>query len=368
MPRLSLASIEKVPGGRAFARLSRRVRTLIVAGVLFLVLFVLALTMPVPYVVLSPGPTCNTLSSCYHQPVITIDGLATAKTTGHLNLTTVGVTTQSITAFQALSGWLASDEVVVPRSAVYPPGQSQQQTDAQNTQEFSGSQDNATSAALCLLGYPRGFGILSVSAAGASHGILRPGDLFAAVANQPANTEARLRTVLSTQRPGTRVPVEVNRQGTPTTVTVRLGPPSKSRKGASLGVVVTTSCLAPFTIKLGLGNEIGGPSAGLMFALGIIDKIGRDRSGRSYDLTAGQFIAGTGEITAAGAVEPIGGIQLKMIAAKRKGATVFLAPAGNCSDVRGAIPAGLKVVKVSTLTQAVDDLLAIQRKQPVPSC
>jgi PDZ domain-containing protein len=104
-----------------------------------------------------------------------------------------------------------------------------------------------------------------------------------------------------------------------------------------------------------------------MFALGIIEKVG-PFEGPPIDLTGGQFIAGTGEIDDKGNVGAIGGIQLKMIAARDAGASVFLAPAGNCSDVDGAIPDGLQVVKVSTLHGAVQDLQRIQDGKPVPSC
>jgi PDZ domain-containing protein len=99
-----------------------------------------------------------------------------------------------------------------------------------------------------------------------------------------------------------------------------------------------------------------------MFALGIMDKVG------TSDLTAGRFIAGTGTITPDGKVGPIGGIALKMIAARKAGATVFLAPAGNCADVRGNTPAGLNVVMVATLHEAVQDLTALQKDQAVPHC
>ena len=128
-----------------------------------------------------------------------------------------------------------------------------------------------------------------------------------------------------------------------------------------MGVQVTEQYQFPFTVKFSVG-DIGGPSAGMMFALGIIDKL------TPMNLTNGKFIAGTGEITAAGQVQPIGGIQQKMVGARNAGATIFLAPATNCSDVKGAIPAGLQVVKVSTLNQAVDDLEAIKSGQSVPSC
>ena len=110
-------------------------------------------------------------------------------------------------------------------------------------------------------------------------------------------------------------------------------------------------------MKISVG-DIGGPSAGMMFALAIIDKLTK------LDLTGGKFIAGTGEITASGQVQPIGGIQQKMIGARNAGATIFLTPASNCADAKGAVPAGLRLVKVSTLTQAVTYLEALRSGPP----
>jgi PDZ domain-containing protein len=86
------------------------------------------------------------------------------------------------------------------------------------------------------------------------------------------------------------------------------------------------------------------------------------------NLTGGKFIAGTGEITAAGQVQPIGGIQQKMVGARDAGATVFLTPAANCADTAGAVPAGMRTVKVSTLSQAIIDLEALKAGKAVPSC
>jgi PDZ domain-containing protein len=128
-----------------------------------------------------------------------------------------------------------------------------------------------------------------------------------------------------------------------------------------MGVEVTENFKFPFNVTFTVGN-IGGPSAGMMFALGLIDKLTHD------DLTGGKFIAGTGEITSDGQVQPIGGIQQKMRGARDAGATVFLAPAANCSDVTGSVPSGLKVVKVATLSQAMSDLEALKAGKPVPSC
>jgi PDZ domain-containing protein len=130
-----------------------------------------------------------------------------------------------------------------------------------------------------------------------------------------------------------------------------------------MGVQITAQYKFPFEVKISVG-DIGGPSAGMMFSLGIIDKLTR------LSLTAGRFIAGTGEITASGQVQPIGGIQQKMVGARNAGATIFLTPASNCADTKGAVPAGLRLVKVSTLNQAVTYLEALKAGHPdsVPSC
>jgi Lon-like protease len=363
VPRFALLPIERVPGGRAFASLSRRVRTLAVAGVLFVVLFVLALTMPVPYVILSPGPTYNTLGTDDSgNTIVVIEGKKANPTSGHLNLTTVSISSQAVTAFQAIAAWLTHDEVVVPKTSVYPPGTSEEKTNQQNTQDFLSSQDSATAAALCELHYPKGFGVLKVNDDGPSHDVLQPGDFLRTVDGKPAVSVEALSKVLATETPGKTVALTVTRNKQPADLKVTLGKPLKGKKGASLGIIVAEGCLAPFTVDLGLGNQIGGPSAGLMFALGIMDKVG------TVDLTKGRFIAGTGTIDADGKVGPIGGIQLKMIAAKDKGASVFLAPAGNCDDVRKATPGGLKVIKVGTLHSAVQSLLALQQGKPVQGC
>jgi PDZ domain-containing protein len=353
----------RIPGATAFAALSRRVRVLLVGGVTFIVLFALALTMPVPYVILSPGPTYNTLGSDDSgQEIIVIKGANAKSTSGHLNMTTVNVSSASLTAFDALNGWLRHDEVVVPKASIFPPGQSEQQVNAQNSADFAQSQDHAIAAASCELGYPQRFGVVTVSGSGPAYNVLLPSDLILSLDGQAANSDSSLLALLQKQAPGTRVALEIEREGKPKTVSLVLAKPIAGRQGASIGIEVGQVCQAPFSVDLGLGNQIGGPSAGLMFALGIMDKVGPD------NLTDGLFIAGTGTIDRAGNVGPIGGIQLKMIAARNAGATVFLAPAGNCPDVRGAVPGGLQVVQVDTLHSAVRDLEALQKKQPVPHC
>jgi Lon-like protease len=342
---------------------NRRIRTLIVCGVLFVVLFVLALVLPVPYVILSPGPTFNTLGTDDQgNQIIVIKGRTANHTSGNLNMTTVDVSNQPVSVFQAIYGWLASDEVVVPRSAVFPPGQSENQVNQQNTRDFAISQDSAVAAASCELGYPARFGVVDVASNGPAATKLQPADIIRTFDGKDATSQPKLLGLLANAKPGTAGTVGITRAGSDTTVSITLGPAVQGRSGASVGIDVGSVCSPPFSVDLGLGNQIGGPSAGLMFALGIMDKVG------STDLTGGKFIAGTGTIDPTGTVGAIGGIQLKMLAARRAGATVFLAPAGNCSDVLGAIPHGLDVVKVSSLHDAVQDLLALQAGKPVPHC
>jgi PDZ domain-containing protein len=112
--------------------------------------------------------------------------------------------------------------------------------------------------------------------------------------------------------------------------------------------------------------DVGGPSAGLMFTLGIIDKIQGNRSGG--DLTGGRRIAGTGTITASGVVGAVGGVPLKEQAAQRDGATVFLVPRSECSDAEAELPSGLRLVPVTTLSSALSALKELDNGGQVPSC
>lgn len=123
----------------------------------------------------------------------------------------------------------------------------------------------------------------------------------------------------------------------------------------------------PKDVKVELNlADVGGPSAGLLFSLGIVDKLDGDGSGG--DLTGGRTIAGTGTITAAGEVGAVGGVALKTQAARRDGATVFLVPKAECSDARSELPEGLRLVPVTSLKGAVEALRALEKGEPVPSC
>ncbi len=331
----------------------RRALTLLVAGVAVVIAAVVAAVLPVPYVVLSPGPTLNTLGTGpAGKPLIQIEGHQVNPTAGNLNMVTVnfqGGPGDEINIFTALRAWLDPHDAVVPQQEVFGTGQSQQQVEQQDVAQMTDSQADATAAALTQLGigYKTQVQVVSTEPGMPAARVLRPGDIITAINGTPVHSLAALSKQIRAD--GRRAPAAAHGHTEREDADRSASPSVKSGGHPVIGVVVTVRYKFPFTVNISVGN-IGGPSAGLMFALGIMDKL------KAENLTGGRFIAGTGEITPGGAVDPIGGIQQKMAGARAKGATVFLAPAGNCADAAGAVPAGMRLIKVSTLAGAVSAL------------
>ena len=344
--------------------MSRRALTLYIAGAAVIVALVVAVLLPVPYVILGPGPTLNTLGrDASGKPLITITGHRVYPASGHLNMVTVtyqGGPGDEFNVFTALRGWLNHSEAVVPESELFAPGQSQQQVQQADQAQMTGSQQTATAAALHQLGigYQTVAGVAGTEKGMPAAGVLRPGDLITAVDGQRVTGPAQLTSLIKAHAAAAPLHLTIVRGGVTRQVQIT---PRLVKGRPVLGVIVQPEYQFPFSVQISIGN-IGGPSAGMMFALGVIDKL------TGMDLAGGRFIAGTGEISPGGAVLPIGGIQQKMVGARDAGATVFLAPVGNCSDTKGAIPAGLRVVKVSTLSGAISALQALKAGHTVPSC
>lgn len=325
-----------------------------------IVLGAVAFSLPVQYASMSPGVTYNTLSSVDGQQVIDIRGRKTETTTGHLNMTTVSEM-DHLDLLSAIRGWFSSDEAVVPRDVLFPPNLTNKQIEKQATQQFVSSQDGAVSAALSYLHYPDKIVVAGVQDDSPAKNKLRPGDVIDALRGSEVKNVDALQNRLKTIPPGTRLTVGVTRDHRHQLITLKTITPPKGRAGSIMGISVAWEPHAPFRIDINLSG-IGGPSAGLMFALGILDKIGPG------NLTGGRFIAGTGTMAPSGQVGPIGGIPLKMKAAKRDGATVFLAPKDNCAEAKSTVPDGLKLIKVSTLSGAVKALQALRQGKPTPAC
>lgn len=340
--------------------MSKRLGTLIVGAVLLLTLGGLGAFLPVPYVALTPGPTYDTLGTGPSgQPIISVEGTDTNDTDGLLSLTTVAVYDQ-IDFFTALRGWFDDAAAIVPREEIYPPDQTDEEIDAANRADFLESQASAEEAALGYLGFPLEVVVRELSEDSASAGVLDAEDAIVSIDGRPTPDLDALSAVLADIDPGTDVPVEFTRRGTTMTDTVTTGA-APDRAGSVLGVIVADARYAPFDITIRV-DEVGGPSAGLMLTLGILDLIG------DVDLTEELNVAGTGTIDAEGAVGPIGGIRLKMIAAQELGADVFLVPADNCAEALLQVPEGLELARVATLDDALSALDDARDGGAPPSC
>jgi PDZ domain-containing protein len=343
---------------------------MLASTILLIAMFCAAALITVPYSELSPGPTYNTLGAQGGQQVITISGHKTYPTSGNLNMVTVEVTNANyrMNLVEAVSGWLRHAVAVVPSSTLYPSGQTEQQSEQQNAEEFTASQDSAKAAALSELGIPVGSEVVvsAVVEGSPSVGKLHAGDAIVAVDGTKVTDPTQVATLVTKHQPGQNVVFTVVPPGKAAsdtqqvTITTAKNP---STGKAYVGIQPGTEHTFPFSININLG-DVGGPSAGLMFSLGIIDKL------QPTNLTDGRFVAGTGTIDDNGNVGPIGGISMKMIAARAAGAQYFFTPTDNCAEAASATPSGLRLIKVATLASALTDLADIRSGDlaALPSC
>ncbi|MBA2388894.1 MAG: PDZ domain-containing protein [Geodermatophilaceae bacterium] len=327
--------------------MSRRLGTLAVGAVLLIALAAVGSTLPVPYVALGPGPTYNTLGSIDGRQIITVTGREVNESTGNLSLTTVSVS-DGLELLRAIQGWVDSEESVVPREEIYPPDQTDEEIDQANREDFLNSQNSAEAAALGELGFPLRVVVVEVPDGSPSDGLLRPGDAIEAVNGTVINDPDTLLGILEGLAPATDVTVKFTRGEASQSATVTTTQ-AQDRDGAALGVAISYERKAPFDVEIRVA-DVGGPSAGLMLTLGILDLVG------DTDLVEGLFVAGTGTITADGEIGPIGGVRLKTIAAKDLGADAFLVPDQNCAEALDNAPEGLPLITVSTLEEALDAL------------
>jgi PDZ domain-containing protein len=335
-----------------------RTSTLTSAVLLAALLGVLGTSLTVPLVALGPGPTYDTLGDVNGAAVVTVDGLATFPTSGHLNMTTVAVSDR-LTFVDVLRAWVSGARQVVPRSQIFPPGKTDDQVRDENTQQFASSETNAEVAAMNQLAIPTRVVVGAVVPDSPAAGALQVGDELLAVSGRSVASPVAVAEALAGTRPGQNIAVTYRRGGQERTADVALGT-SADRAQGLLGVRPAVEPRAgDITISLG---DIGGPSAGLMFALAVVDKLSPG------ELTGGRFVAGTGAIDAAGTVTPNGGIPFKMRAARDAGATVFLVPDQNCTEAAANAPAGLQLVRVTGLGDAVHQLEALDAGAPAVSC
>ncbi|MDT0323612.1 YlbL family protein [Streptomyces millisiae] len=358
----------------------RRTATLLTSILLLIGLLCAGVLINVPYAEMSPGPTVNTLGEHDGEPVLNIEGHETYEASGHLNMTTVRVTgvDYRMNLLEAVSGWLAADAAVVPYRTLYPERVSADEVEQQNAEEFTASQESAKVAALEAIGYdiPAQTIVAAVVRDSPSEGRLHAGDAIVAVDGTKITEPGQVAELVTQHEPGedvvfTIVPAEQAQaaqeagEELPTDtedVTITTAAADDDQR-AIVGIQAGVTHTFPFTIDIKLA-DVGGPSAGLMFALGLIDRLTPD------DLTGGAFVAGTGTIDDEGRVGQIGGVSMKVIAAREAGAEYFLTPENNCAAAAENAPDGLTLVRVATIDDALTALEDIRedRTEDLPLC
>ncbi|GEL94600.1 S16 family serine protease [Cellulomonas composti] len=351
----STGSTNPDEGAPPVERVSNRSVTLSASMLIAAVLLAVAVLLPVPYAVSNPGPTEDVLGEVDGTPLITIEGATTYDSTGELRLVTVSATGGPgfpSSQLGVLRAWLSPWSVAQPAELVFPQHATQDQIDQSNNQQMVSSQESASVAALTELGYevPATLIVAGTIPGSDAEGKFEEGDVLTAINGTPLPDYASLTTTMDGVTPGDDVVATVHRQGEDVQVTVTTTASEDGR--ALMGILVDPEFDMPVDITIDAGN-IGGPSAGTMFALGIVDKL------TEQDEANGKVVAGTGTIDALGTVGAIGGIRQKLAGAHRDGATWFLAPVANCGEVVGHVPNGLRVVQISTLHEAREAVEAI---------
>lgn len=331
---------------------SPRLVTMAVAALATFSLMLVTMLLPVPYAVQAPGPVIDTLGDVDGVELIHIEGTETYETSGALQLTTVttaGGPGYPVDSGGVIRGWLSPTTTVAPVELFFDPGQSQDEIDQTSAQQMISSQQNATVAALTELGYdvPAELTVVGTQQGSGADGVAQDGDRIVGIVAGDEEVEvvtfADLADVLAATPPGSTVDLVVERDGERVALPVVTG--DDGRGGSVLGVFLDGEFDYPVDVRIQIEN-VGGPSAGTMFALGIIDML------TPGEMTGGHNVAGTGTVSLGGLVGAIGGIQQKMAGARAADAEYFLAPLANCGEVVGHVPAGLRVVAVSTLAEA----------------
>lgn len=347
---------------RLFAkgRIARRPEsTRSVVGTGLLVLFSLGLValsfLDAPYVIERPGPVVNVLGEYQDKPVIQIVDTQTYVTVGELGLLSVSIVgspEQTPSWPELFFAWLDPAQSIAPLEEFYPESKTVEQVEAESTAMMEESQQDSVAVALKKIGYeiPSNIYISEVSKNKPASGKLVASDFVLAVNGVKPTSIDNLREMVGAYDSQNPLKITVERAGKPLVFEIT---PVKNDDGKYvLGIFVGTKYDFPVKVNLQV-SDIGGPSGGMMFALGIYDQL------TPGALTGGKNIAGTGTVNSLGEIGPIGGIKQKMYGAQRSGATHFLAPAQNCSDVVGQVPTGLTVFSVRTFDEALAAVKAI---------
>lgn len=289
------------------------------------------------------------------DPLVEVAGEGRQAAGGDGGIFMVDILVRKATLFERLFPSINEGADLIPGERLNPEGVSEDQRRKANQLEMTRSQQIAIAVALEALGYE-----VDVQANGAEISLVLPGspaasagldvgDVVVEAEGQEVETLDDLRAALDTVSPGDVVTISVRRSGGVEEYSLATVPSSQDPEDAVIGVIVQQSATIdlPVDVEIDAG-AIGGPSAGLAFALDIVDELGSD-------VDQGRLIVVTGELALDGSVQPIGGVKQKVIAAKQAGADIMVVPTGNAREAERYAD-GLEIVPVATFEEALADL------------
>lgn len=345
--------------------MSQRTLAGLLAVPLVVGLWVAAILLPVPYVTYQPGITVDVLAESGGEEIIQVEGHQTYRDSGELRMTTVYVTQPEgrLNLLEAMSAWISDEDALYPHDAIYRQDETQEESKTESAVAMVSSQDSATAVALAELGYDvqQVVEVLNVRAGLPADGRLKVGDVLVSVGGRQITTPQDVVDAVDAAPVGEPLSFVVERQGKRTTVEVV---PKNIDGDKLVGITPGPGYTFPFEVDVNIPDSIGGPSAGLMFSLGIYDTL------TPGSLTGDQIVAGTGTIDAAGRVGPIGGIEQKVVAARKSGAKLFLVPPGNCADALDAPNDDMRLVRAETMHEATEAIKAwvVDPDATLPTC
>jgi PDZ domain-containing protein len=326
----------------------------------------LAMTVvEMPYVRYQPGTTVDLLSEDHGTERIQVTGHKVYPDDGELRMTTVLATEpeNGISVWSAMVGWLSGDQAIQPYDDVYGKRDTASSRQNEAAVQMTTSQDVAVAAALIHLGYkvPMIPVVGPITRGLPADGALAERDRYIRIGDHDISSWDDVVKAISTSAAGKPLEFVVERDGKRLTIPVT---PRRVDGRTVVGVSQAFDFDMPFEVDITLPGNIGGPSAGLMFALSIVDTL------TPGSLTDGERIAGTGTITPDGMVGPIGGIQQKIAGARNDGARLFLVPATNCDEALTAHHGDMRLTAISTLDDAEKAVstFAADRRADLPTC
>lgn len=329
-------------------------RLVVVTVVIGVALGLIGAYVQIPYYTLGPGPARNVAQ------LIHVEGERVYPSAGGFFLTTVAVSTREISLFEGLVAWLDPAVATIPRKQLVPSGLTDEQYSQYNALDMEESKYSAILAAMRAVGVKAplvpGARVIGVAGGFPAEGHLKQGDLIVGVdGHEVTNPQAAVERIVA-EPVGSTIELELVRDSRQLTTALKsIESPLRDQKGTPvIGVRLAPAFLLPFGVTIDSQN-IGGPSAGLAFALSVVDAVTPE------DLTRGHLVAVTGTmIDAAGHVGPVGGVEFKVRAAEREGADVFLVPAAEFAQAKD-VAKDIKVIGVNTLADAIAELRKLGR-------